>query len=147
MVDEIVRLDPERREIVGRLDTCRELPIARFQRATPGYPAHLTAGEIVHLTACIGSLHVWFFHDIRWEDGWIGFGNRIHRADFRSLARVGPPLELMSRSEALRSGDRRLVLRYEFDFRQEGKRVYGGDQTAIFLREAGRSDRAPTIGG
>lgn len=137
LVDEIVHLDPDRREVVGRLDTCRELPIARWQRVGRGYPAHLTAGEIVHLTACIGSFHAWFFHGLRWVDGWVGFGNRIHRADFKSLARVGPPLELGSTSELVRSSSRRLVLRYDFDFRQEGKTVYSGDQTAIFLRDAG----------
>lgn len=121
--------------MVGRLETDRELPIARWQREGPGYPLHLTAGEIVHLTACVGSLHAWFFHGLRWEDGWVGFGNRIHRADFKSLARVGPPLALGSTSELVRSGSRRLVLRYDFDFRQAGKPVYRGDQTAIFLRE------------
>lgn len=146
LVDELLRVDRERREVVGRLDTRRDLPIARWQRVGPDYPAHLTAGEIVHLTACVGSLHAWFFHELRWEDGWVGFGNRIHRADFRTLARVGPPLVLGSRSEAVRSGPRRLVLRYEFDFRQEDTPVYHGDQTAIFLRPAGEGRGADEDG-
>jgi hypothetical protein len=32
-------------------------------------------------------------------------------------------------------GERRVVLRYEFAFRQGDELVYAGDQTAMFLRE------------
>lgn len=136
LVDEIRRVDPGRRVIEARLDTTRELPLARHQRVRPGYPAHVSAGELVMITACLGSLHGWLFHGCRWAEGWVGFGNRIHRADFKSLARVGPPLDLRSRETASRRRPRRLVVRYEFDFRQDGTPVYYGDQTAIFLKDA-----------
>jgi hypothetical protein len=42
----------------------------------------------------LGCLHVYFFHGCHWNEGWVGFGNRIHRADFKRLATIGPPIEL-----------------------------------------------------
>ncbi len=64
----------------------------------------------------------------------MGFGNRIHRADFRNLARIGPPLELESRETRTRVGARRVVLRFQFLFRQGDTEVYQGDQTAMFFK-------------
>jgi len=135
LVDEVVRLDAEAREIEARLDTRRALPFAAQQRVSPGHPAHVAAGEILMATGSLGCMHAWFFHGCRWDEGWAGFGNRIHRADFKSLARIGPPLELHSRETRTRVGERRIVLRYEFEFRQGAELVYTGDQTAMFLRE------------
>ncbi len=135
LVDEVLRLDAEAREIEARLDTRRVLPFAAQQRVTPEHPAHVAAGEILMATGSLGCMHAWFFHGCRWDEGWTGFGNRIHRADFKSLARIGPPLELHSRETRARVGPRRVVLRYEFAFRQDGELVYVGDQTAMFLRE------------
>jgi len=135
LVDEVVRLDAEAREIEARLDTRRALPFAAQQRVSPGHPAHVAAGEILMATGSLGCMHAWFFHGCRWDEGWAGFGNRIHRADFKSLARIGPPLELHSRETRARVGERRVVLRYEFAFRQDAELVYAGDQTAMFLRE------------
>jgi hypothetical protein len=96
-------------------------------------------------TASLGCLHAWFFYGCRWDEGWTAFGNRIHHADFRALARIGPPLQLRSRETRSRAGARRLVLRYDFEFRQAGTVVYYGDQTAMFVkdlrqRESGRPD-------
>ena len=42
----------------------------------------------------LGCLHAYFFHGCHWNEGWVGFGNRIHRADFERLATIGPPIEL-----------------------------------------------------
>ena len=135
LVDEVLRLDAETREIEARLDTRRALPFAAQQRVSAEHPAHVAAGEILMATGSLGCLHAWFFHGCRWDEGWAGFGNRIHRADFKSLARIGPPLELHSRETRARVGERRVVLRYEFAFRQGAELVYAGDQTAMFLRE------------
>ncbi|MDH3284144.1 MAG: hypothetical protein OEQ13_05350 [Acidobacteriota bacterium] len=134
LVDEVTRLDPARREIEGRLDTTRTLPITRRQRSDDSHPAHVAAPELIMVTGCLGCLSAWFFHGCRWDEGWVGFGNRIHRADFKTLARIGPPLDLRSRETRSRVGASRIVVRYEFEFEQEGRMVYLGDQSAMFFK-------------
>ena len=135
-VDEVVQLDAERREIRARLDTTRFLPIARYQRVRPDHPAHVSGGELVSVTGDLGCLHAWFFHGVRWDEGWVGYGNRIHRADFRELTRIGPPLELHSRETRSRVGPRRIMIRFEFEFSQGETAIYYGDQSALFIRDA-----------
>ncbi len=136
LVDEIVAVDAETRRIEARTETTRELPIARHQRTGPGHPAHVAAAEMLMITGNLGCLHAWLFHGCRWDEGWSGFGNRIHRADFKRLALLGPPLDLASRETRTRVGEKRVVIRYEFRFEQEGELVYLGDQTAMFFRDA-----------
>jgi hypothetical protein len=128
LIDEVISLDAERREVRARLDTTRFLPIARHQRVRPDHPAHVSGGELIIVT--------WFFHGVRWDEGWVGYGNRIHRADFRELARIGPVLELRSRETRARIGARRIMLRFEFQFWQGDTTVYYGDQSALFIRDA-----------
>lgn len=135
LIDEVLRLDAHRREIAARVDTTRRLPFARHQRVGPHHPGHVSGPELVMLTGNLGCLHAWFFHGCRWDEGWVGYGNRIHRADFSSLALIGPSLELESRETRARAGSDRTVIRYAFEFRQEGRLVYYGDQTAQFFRE------------
>jgi glycosyltransferase involved in cell wall biosynthesis len=101
------------------------------------FAGHVSAAEIIMITGGLGCLHAWFFHGCRWDEGWAGFGNRIHRADFKSLARRGPPLQMHSRETRARTGAQRVLIRYEFHFRQEGRLVYFGDQTAMFLKGRG----------
>jgi hypothetical protein len=136
LVDEIVEVDAHARRLRARMDTTRELPIARHQRTGPGHPAHVSAAELLMLTGNLGCLHAWIFHGCRWDEGWSGFGNRIHRADFKRLARLGPPLELTSEETRARVGERRVVLRYAFRFEQQGALVYTGDQSAMFFLDA-----------
>jgi len=143
-VDTIHRLDAERFEIEAEFDTERALPFAASQRNHPGHPAHVAAAEILQATGSLGCLHAWFFHGCRWDEGWVGFGNRIHRADFKSLARIGPPIRMASRETRTRVGPRRVVLRCSFEFEQEGRRVYVGDQTAMFLRDRDLSAPGPS---
>ncbi len=136
LVDEVLKLDRTDRCIEARLDHERFLPFAEQQRTDANHPAHFSAGELVMVTGCLGCMHAWFFHGCRWDEGWVGFGNRIHRADFKKIALLDAPLELESRETKTRVGERRLVLRYEFLFRQRGDIVYKGDQSAMFLRDA-----------
>ena len=136
LVDEIVALDREARTLHARMDTRRELPISQYQRTGPGHPAHVSAADVVMLTGNLGCLHAWLFHGCRWDEGWTGFGNRIHRADWKRIARIGPPLELFSAESRTRTGSRRVVIRYDFRFEQEGAVVYLGDQSAMFFRDA-----------
>lgn len=134
-VDEILRLDSEAREITARLETDRALPLSDLQRVSPAHPAHVAGAELIMATGCLGLLHAWFFYGCRWDEGWAGFGNRIHRADFKRLVSRGPPLILQSKETRVRTGARRIVIRFEFEFLQEDALVYQGDQSAMFLKD------------
>lgn len=136
LIDEIVEVDRETRSIRARLDTQKELPISIHQRTGPGHPAHVAAAEMLMLTGSLGCLHAWIFHGCRWDEGWSGFGNRIHRADFKQLANLGSDLELFSVETRTRAGEKRVVLRYEFRFEQAGRLIYTGDQSAMFFKDA-----------
>ena len=134
LIDEVTVLDAHALRAEARMDTTRPLPFAALQRTSPIHPAHVSAAELLTLTGNLGCLHAWFFHGCRWDEGWAGFGNRIHRADFKTLATLGPPLRLQSRETRSRVGPKRIVLRYEFLFWQEDALVYKGDQSAIFVK-------------
>ena len=75
------------------------------------------------------------FHACRWDEGWAAFGNRIHRADFKNLARIGPPLRLESRESRSRQSEKRVVMHLAFEFWQEDTLIYRSEQSAIFFRE------------
>lgn len=135
LVDEVHRIDEDERLIEASLDTTRALPFKRAQRTDAHHPPHVAAAEILQATGSLGCMHAWFFHGCRWEEGWAGFGNRIHRADFKSLAEIGPPLRMHSRETRTRVGKRRIVIRFEFLFLQEERPVYTGDQSAMFVRD------------
>lgn len=134
LIDEVLRMDAGLREIDARLDTTRALPYGDLQRSYEGHAPHVAAGDLLMATGSLGCLHAWFFHGCRWSEGWAGFGGRVHRGDFKSVAERGPALILSSRETRGRVGRDRVVLRYEFRFRQEGRLVYYGDQTAVFVR-------------
>lgn len=134
LVDEITCVDSEARRIEGILDSTRPLPFARCQRTGGHHPAHVSGAELLMVTGVLGCLHAWLFHGVRWDEDWAGFGNRVHRADFKRLARLGPPILLESRETRTRVGENRVVLRYDFEFRQEGELVYVGDQSAMFVK-------------
>jgi len=134
LVDEIARVDPERRTIEAVLDTSRPLPFADRQRVDDVHLAHVSGPELIMVTGSLGCLHAWLFHGCKWDEGWTGYGNRIHRAEFRKLGRRGPPMQLESTETRSRRGPSRVVIRYEFRFRQSGDLVYFGEQSAMFLR-------------
>ncbi|MGI9590300.1 MAG: hypothetical protein ACR2P8_02945 [Myxococcota bacterium] len=135
LVDEMTEMDASAGLVRGVMHTTRPLPTSVLQRVGPHHPAHVSASDMLMLTGNLGCLHAWFLHGCRFDEGWTGFGNRIHRADFKRLARIGPPLELESRELRARDGAQRVVIRFEFHFRQEGELVYYGDQTAMFIKE------------
>ncbi len=134
LVDEITRVDATTHRLEAWLDSTRPLPFAAAQRVSPSHPGHVSGAEMVMVTGALGCLHAWLFHGVRWDDGWAGFGNRIHRADFKRLARLGPPIELVSTETRSRVGPARIVLRFAFEFRQAGELVYVGDQSAMFVK-------------
>jgi hypothetical protein len=135
LIDDVLRVDREAREIEGQMDTRRLLPVSRFQMGDPHvHPRHVSAPDLLLLTGNLGCLHAYFLHGCHWDEGWVGFGYRIHRADFRRLVTIGPPLHLQSKETRVHVGAKRLVLRYEFRFRQEGTLAYFGDQSAMFVK-------------
>ena len=134
LVDEITALDPEARRLDALLDAGRPLPFAAAQRVSASHPAHVSGAEFVMATGSLGCLHAWLFHGVRWDEGWAGFGNRIHRADFKRLARRDAPVELVSSETKTRVGETRIVIRFAFEFRQAGELVYVGDQSAMFVK-------------
>jgi hypothetical protein len=133
-VDALNRVDEERRALEAVLDTTRALPLSRCQRTSDVHPAHVSAAELLMATGSLGCLHAFLFHGVRWDEGWAGFGNRIHRADFKRIATIGPPIGLTSRETRTRVGGRRIMIRYEFRFTQSGEVVYLGDQSAMFVK-------------
>jgi hypothetical protein len=135
LVDEVTAVDLEHGVVEARMDTTRPLPVSRFQTGDPLlHPRHVSAPDLLLLTGNLGCLHAYFLHGCRWDEGWVGFGNRIHRADFKRLVAIGPPLFLQSRETRVRQGPKRVVLRYEFRFSQEGQLAYFGDQSAMFVK-------------
>jgi hypothetical protein len=134
LVDELVRVDADKGEIEAILDTTRPLPFAAAQRVSDLHPAHVSGAELIMATGALGCLHAWLFHGCHWDEGWAGFGNRIHRADFKRLATLGPPITLRSTETKTRVGASRVVIRYAFEFRQAGELVYVGDQSAMFVK-------------
>ena len=135
MVDEILELDSTNHCILAQMNTDGVLPYSALQRQSADHPPHVSAADMIMATGSLGSLHAWFFHGCRWDEGWAGFGSRIHRADFKSLAHIGPPIELRSSTLKARAGKNRVILRLTFEFRQEEKLVYKGEQSAIFVKE------------
>ncbi|MBW2231218.1 MAG: hypothetical protein JRG92_08725 [Deltaproteobacteria bacterium] len=142
LIDEVLSMDAEKRAIEARLDTTRDLPFARYQRVDENHPAHVSAAELLMVTGSLGCMHAWFFHGCRWDEGWAGFGNRVHRADFKRLAAIGPPLRLLSHETKTRVGPSRVVMRYEFHFWQEDELVYCGDQSAMFFKDMSFNEKA-----
>ena len=138
LIDEVTEIDATTRRVDARVHTTKPIPLVDMQRGEAAHhPRHVNGGVLVHLTGMLGLVHAYFLNGLRFDDGWIGFGSRIHRADFKRLVKIGPSLELTSVQTKLRAGADRQVVRYEFRFSQEGALCYFGDQTAIWLR--GRS--------
>ena len=134
LVDRVSEVCREEKLIRAELETTRAFPYAQLQRNSVHHPPHVAGADLIAVTGSLGCLHAWIFYGVRWDEGWTGFGNRIHRADFKKLTRLGPPLELASRELRVRVGKRRVVLRLEFEFHQQGDLVYYGDQSAMFLK-------------
>jgi hypothetical protein len=135
LVDEVLDVEASPNRVRARMDTTRPMPLVELQRGDPAiHPKHVPGPVLVLLTGNLGLVHAYLQHGVRFDEGWIGFGSRIHRADFKRLALIGPPLELLSVETRARIQPDRHVVRYEFTFTQEGKVVYWGDQTATWLR-------------
>ena len=136
LVNEVLEIDTARCLVRSRVDTLRkDMPMVAAQRGDPAvHPPHVPGPALIQMTGNLGVVHAYFCHGVRFDEGWIGFGSRIHRADFKRLVRLGPPLELESKETRARISPERQIVRYEFRFTQDGKLCYYGDQTASWFK-------------
>lgn len=135
LLDDVITIDAEKSHVVARMPTHADLPLTREQRAHPVFhPRHVSGGLMVHMTGMVAFVHSYFVLGLRHADGWIGYGGRIHQARFRSLAEPGPPLLLACTAKQMRRTPKQVLARYDFAFTQEGRLVYEGDQTALWMK-------------
>lgn len=135
MIDEILEVDREQSLIRARMPTHDDLPLTRLQKVHPTrHPRHVSGGLMVHMTGVAGMVHAYYVLDLRHSEGWVGYGGAIHRARFKNLAVPGTPLEIRCRATQVRRRERTIVARYDLLFTQEGKPVYEGDQTAMWMK-------------
>ena len=144
LFDRLEELDGEAGVVRCRMPTDRPMPFMDAQRNHPVlHPAHVAGSALVHATGMLGFVHAYFLLGLRHHEGWIGYGTNIHEAKFRKLAEPGAPIDAKCTATKLRRGKSRHVVRYSFDFRQEGERVYEGDQSAIWLKIDPDAPRPP----
>lgn len=134
-IDEILLCDREASRVVCRMPTHEDLPITRSQRADPvRHPRHVSGGLMVHVSGIVGLAHAYYVLDLRHADGWTGYGARARNLRFKSLARVGPPLEIDCVATQVKRTTKSLVAVYRFVMAQEDTVVYESEQTAFFMR-------------
>ncbi len=135
LIDALYAVDVEQSLIVARWPTSDEMPITRDQRAHPlKHPRHVSGGLMVHMTGMAGFIHAYYVLGLRHEEGWVGFGGRIHSAKFRALAPPGEPIVVECKATKIMRRSTRIVGRYDLKFYQRDTLVYEGDQTAMWLK-------------
>jgi hypothetical protein len=148
LIDEVLEIDLEKSMVRVRMPVHPDLPLTREQRNHPVFhPPHLSGGLMVHMTGMVGFVHAYYVFGLRHTDGWVGYGVRIHDARFHNLGEMHVPLVLEGRSTNARKSPTRILARYAFAFRQGGKLIYEGDQTALWTKLAAPGHSAPSKGG
>jgi hypothetical protein len=137
LIDEILEVDRARGLVRARMPTPPTLPLTREQQGDPrAHPRHVAGALFVHATGILGFAHAWYVLDLRPADGWVGFGTHIHSARFRTLATLGPPVEVACRQLQIRRVGDNVFARYGFEFQQGQSLVYESEQSAIWRRVA-----------
>jgi hypothetical protein len=134
LIDRVLSLDLDAGSLEAELDTVRPLAYSALQCTTEDHPLHVSAGDLLMATGTMACLYAWIALGCKWDQGWAGFGSRVHRADFKRMVRVGPPLHMHMQQTAVRKGSKRVMLRCDLRFTQEGLPTYIADQTAMFVR-------------
>jgi hypothetical protein len=136
LIDEILRVDPETHTVVCRMPVHEDLPLTRDQVAHPiRPPRHVNGALMVHATGILGFVHAYYVLGLRHAEGWVGYGGKIERARFVSLAGIpGDPLVLTCRAAQIRRGKERIFGKYEFEFHQGERLVYESAQVAMWVR-------------
>ncbi len=133
--DELVELDREHNSIQLRMPTHETLALTKHQRVHPTrHPRHVNGGLMVHITGVVAMAHVYFLHNLRHRDGWIGYGALIKQARYPNMATIGDPLLLNAQATRMRGGGDKRVIVYDFRFTQNDQPVFESTQTAMFLR-------------
>lgn len=132
-LDRLIEADSEKRQITCELDTRKPFPLVLEQKHHEVlHPPHLPGAVIIHLTGMVGLAAAQIFLGIRYDQGWSGYGSRIHRGDFKRIVRLGPPLRLECRITDVRRRSNIVIVRYALNFSQEKRLAYRGDQTAVY---------------
>lgn len=132
-LDRLVEVDREGMRVLCEMDTGKSFPFVAEQKNHDRiHPPHLPGGVIVHLTGMVGLVAVQILLDFRFDQGWSGYGSRIHKAEFKRLVKLGSPVRLEGRITSDRRRGNMAIVRYEFRFTQEGHIFYFGDQTAVY---------------
>jgi len=135
LIDELLLVDRAASRVVARMPTHADLPLTRLQRVHPvRHPRHVNGGLMVHATAMTGMIHSYYCFDLRHADGWIGYGARARNIKFKSIARVGEPIDIDCISTGVRRTAKNLVARYTFTMTQAGVVVYESEQTGMFMK-------------
>jgi len=135
LISEVIKGDSTAGEIFAVCKPDTSWLVAPYQRGPElRHPRHVSGGDLLMLTASLGSLHAYFFHACKWHEGWVGFGNRMDNVQFHNLAKINLPLELYSKETRVRRGSKRTLISFEFRFTQDGKPIYTSEQTAMFIK-------------
>lgn len=136
MISSVENADADAKEIRATWAPGTRLLVGQHQRGPESWhPRHVSGADMLMMTVSLGSLHAYFFHGCRWQEGWVGFGNRMEGVEFKSMAKPDAPMVLRSREARTRRGSQRVLLDMEFEFTQQGQTVYSSRQTALFVRK------------
>src|SRR5690348_12946006 len=98
LISEVLTADEGAKEITAQAKENTQWLVAPYQRGPESrHPRHISGPDMVMLTATLGSLHAYFFHSCKWQDGWVGFGSRMENVEFHNLAQIDLPLTLHSK--------------------------------------------------
>lgn len=135
MIDEVLEVNEDESLVRMRMPTHDDLPITRLQKVHPTrHPRHVSGGLIIHMTGVAGMVHAYYVLGLRHSEGWVGYGGAIHKGRYKNLAVPGEPIEITCKATRVRRRTKTIVARYDLLFTQQGKPVYEGDQTAMWMK-------------
>lgn len=137
-VDHVDALDPEAGTIHGRMVTTA-LPFVDAQRDHAGHPPHVPAAIVIQATGTLGQIFAVYALGLRPEAGWAGFGTHIHKARWGKIGLIGPELHLHATLTRRRKLFGTVFCDFDFEFTQDGERVYRSSQTAAWTKALGEA--------
>lgn len=131
-VHELLGVDPDARTLHAMMDTTRIGWLVEQQVVVPGHPVHLPAAVAVQCTGTLGQLYAVYGMGLTRAEGWSGFGTHIHKARFRRMGEIGPPIALQLTCTRQRTLMGTRFCDFDFVFTQAGEPVYESSQTAAW---------------
>jgi len=125
---------PDDDRIVGICDTTKLGPIVDAQRPWPGHPKHLPGAVVIQITGTLGQLYAAYMLGLPATEGWVGFGTHVHKARFRRMGEIGPPIECEAKMLSKRTMRNTVFIRFRFLFSQDGEECYLSEQSAAFVQ-------------